>query len=333
MTDRPDRNPRPGEFELIARLFAPLAQTAPGAFGLRDDAAVLAVPPGHELVLKTDAIVEGVDFFRSDPPAAIAQKALRVNVSDLAAKGAVPVGYLLTLLLPDWPDLAWLDAFARGLADDQNRFGISLMGGDTSGTPGPLAISIAAFGFVPNGAMIRREGAQAGDLVFVSGTVGDAGAGLAVLKGEGAALAAAAREALVGRYHLPSPKPALGVALRGIATAALDVSDGLIADLGHMADVSHVQIVVEGTKLPLSAETKALWGSDRRAWVRAATVGDDYEIAFTAPAEKRSAVFDVALRTKIGVTEIGHVAAGTGVVLLDADGSEIALRRKGFVHF
>lgn len=333
MTTRSDRNARPGEFELIARLFAPLAQTAPGAFGLQDDAAVLATPPGHELVLKTDAIVEGVDFFRSDPPAAIAQKALRVNLSDLAGKGAVPVGYLLTLLLPDWPDLAWLDAFASGLAEDQTRFGISLLGGDTSATPGPLAISIAAFGFVPNGAMIRRAGARTGDLVFVSGTVGDAGAGLAVVKGESANLAAATRETLVARYQLPSPKLSLGIALRGIATAALDVSDGLIADLGHMADASRVRIVVEGAKLPLSAEVRMLWGKDRQAWVNAATAGDDYEIAFAAAPEKRSAVMDAALRTRVAVTEIGRVIAGAGIVLLDADGAEIVLQRKGFVHF
>src|SRR5208282_1944097 len=160
---------RPGEFELIARLFAPLAENAPGAFGLLDDAAILAPPPGQDVVLKTDAIVEGVHFLRDDPPASVAQKALRVNLSDLAAKGAVPAGYLMALLLPDWPDMAWLEAFARGLAHDQMEFSLSLLGGDTSSTPGPLAIAISAFGLVPTGAMIRRAGAKPGDLVFVSG--------------------------------------------------------------------------------------------------------------------------------------------------------------------
>ncbi len=245
---------RPGEFELIAELFAPLSKGAPGAFDLTDDAAVLAPPPGHELVLKTDAIVEGVHFFRTDPPGAIAQKALRVNLSDLAAKGAEPAGYLMALLLPDWPDKAWLHAFADGLAADQATFGLSLMGGDTSATPGPLAVSISAFGFVPAGAMIRRAGAQPGDLVFVSGTIGDAGGGLAVLKGNRSV------PELVARYRLPEPRLALGPALRGIASASLDVSDGLMADLGHIAEVSKVRIEVDAARIPLSKALRSLWG-------------------------------------------------------------------------
>ena len=260
---------RAGEFELIARLFAPLAQSAPGAFGLTDDAAVFAPSPGHELVLKTDAIVEGVHFFRDDPPAAIAQKALRVNLSDLAAKGAVPAGYLMALLLPDWPDMAWLEAFARGLAEDQARFGLSLMGGDTSATPGPLAIAISAFGIVPKGAMIRRAGARPGDVVFVSGSIGDAGAGLALLKGEGGDLAATDRAMLIARYRIPLPNLALGLSLRGIATAALDVSDGLIADLGHVAAASGVRILVDAPRDPAvgaaaSAVGRRIAGTDAR---------------------------------------------------------------------
>ncbi len=324
---------RAGEFELIARLFAPLAQSAPGAFGLTDDAAVYAPPPGHELVLKTDAIVEGVHFFHNDPPATIAQKALRVNLSDLAAKGAMPAGYLMALLLPNWPDMAWLDAFACGLAEDQARFGISLMGGDTSATSGPLAIAITAFGIVPKDAMIRRAGARPGDLVFVSGTIGDAGAGLAVLKGEGGKLAATHRAMLIARYRLPLPRLALGLSLRGIATAALDVSDGLIADLGHVAAVSGVRILVDAPRIPLSAPLRALWGEGLAARARAATSGDDYEIAFTASPDRREAVFDAGRRMGVGVCEIGHVAEGAGVALLDGVGTEISLPRKGFVHF
>lgn len=321
---------RPGEFELIAELFAPLSKGAPGAFGLTDDAAVFAPPPGHELVLKTDAIVEGVHFLRTDPPGAIAQKALRVNLSDLAAKGAVPAGYLMALLLPDWPDRAWLRAFADGLAADQATFGLSLMGGDTSATPGPLAVSISAFGLVPLGAMIRRAGARPGDLVFVSGTIGDAGGGLAVLK-ENRSEANGPLAELVARYRVPQPRLALGPALRGIASASLDVSDGLMADLGHIAGVSKVRIEVDAPRIPLSNALQGLWGE--AAVSRAAVAGDDYEIAFTAPASQRADVANAAARSGVAVTEIGRVAAGDGAVLLDASGHEIVLPRSGYTHF
>jgi thiamine-monophosphate kinase len=229
---------KPGEFELIGRLFAPLAVGAPGAFGLTDDAAVIVPPAGEELVVTTDALVEGVHFLRGDPASSIAKKSLRVNLSDLAAKGAKPISYLLALSLPDWPDLAWVEAFARGLGEDQHEFGISLIGGDTTRTPGPLTLAITALGSVPRGTMIRRAGAAVGDLVFVSGTIGDAGGGLAILKGDGASISAVARDALIARYREPSPRLSLG--LRGLASAALDVSDGLLADLGHIADMSKV---------------------------------------------------------------------------------------------
>ena len=321
---------RPGEFELIAELFAPLSKNAPGAFGLTDDAAVLAPPPGHELVLKTDAIVEGVHFFRTDPPGDVARKALRVNLSDLAAKGAVPMGYLMALLLPDWPDMAWLRAFGDGLAADQAAFGLSLMGGDTSATPGPLAVSISAFGHVPAGAMIRRAGARPGDLVFVSGTIGDAGGGLAVLK-ENRPEENRPPPELIARYRVPEPRLTLGPALRGLASASLDVSDGLMADLGHIADVSKVRIEVEAARIPLSNALRGLWGAEAAA--RAAVAGDDYEIAFTAPASRRADVASAAARSGVAVTEIGRVAAGEGAVLLDASGREIALARSGYTHF
>ena len=321
---------RPGEFELIARLFAPLA-SAPGAFGLTDDVAVFTPPPGQELVLKTDAIVETVHFRPADPAGTVAKKALRVNLSDLAAKGANPVGYLLTLNLPNATSMEWLEAFARGLGEDQKQFGISLFGGDTTATPGPLSISVAMFGFAPS--VTRRNGAKAGDLVFVSGTIGDAGAGLAVLKGEGHALSAATREELAGRYHLPRPRLALGQSLRGIASASLDVSDGLIADLGHIAEVSGVRVAIEAARIPLSHALEALWGRSGEAIARAATCGDDYEIAFTAPPERRDAILAAAKASATRITEIGRVEAGEGAVLRDASGNEIAIKRPGFTHF
>src|SRR6185437_8763444 len=179
---------RLGEFAMIAKLLAPLAARAEGAFGLTDDAATLSVPPGHEFVVTVDALVEGVHLFRDDPADLIARKALRVNLSDLAAKGAEALHYLLALSLPDWVDDSWLTRFAKGLAEDQTRYGVSLIGGDTTSTPGPLTLSITAMGIVPARRIIRRLGANPGDLVFVSGTIGDAGAGLALLKGGGESL-------------------------------------------------------------------------------------------------------------------------------------------------
>ncbi|HKD22482.1 MAG TPA: thiamine-phosphate kinase [Rhizomicrobium sp.] len=321
---------RLGEFELIAALFAPLSRNAPGAFGLTDDAAVLVPPLGHELVLKTDAIVEGVHFLHDDPAESVARKALRVNLSDLAAKGAEPAGYLMTLLLPAWPDMAWLEAFAGGLAADQAEFGLSLLGGDTSATPGPLAISIAAMGFVPQGQMIRRAGATSGDCIFVSGTIGDAAGGLAVLKD---AKKTHTSPELVARYRVPSPRLQLGRALRGIATAALDVSDGLVADLAHMAKSSRVRMVIEAARVPLSPALQHLWGSSADAISRAVTAGDDYEIAFTAPASQRGAIIDAAARCGVSVTEIGRVEAGEGVVLRDQGGKDVPIVRGGFTHF
>jgi thiamine-monophosphate kinase len=297
------------EFALIAKLFAPLA-TAPGAFGLMDDAAIVPQRPGHDLVVTTDMIVAGVDFFADDPPDTIAKKALRVNLSDLAAKGAEPYAYLLGLSLPR-ADEAWLAHFARGLHEDQKRFGLSLLGGDMSSTSGPLSIAVTAFGYVPEGGMIRRRGARPGDGVFVTGTIGDSGGGLAAGEGE-----------LFARYRVPEPPVAFGPTLRGIATAAIDVSDGLLADLGHLA--GDVRIVVEAQRIPRSAALRALWGDTLEAIVRAATAGDDYQIAFTAP---------IAGENGAQATRIGRVEEGRGVALLDAKGNAVAVPKPGFTHF
>jgi thiamine-monophosphate kinase len=311
------------EFDLIETYFAPLA-TDKGAFGLKDDAALLAPRRGCELVVTTDAVVAGVDFFASDPAAAIAQKALRVNLSDLAAKGAEPFGYLLTLMLPQEIGGAFVKEFARGLSDDQRRYGVSLLGGDMSATPGPLAVSITAFGHVPAGRMVGRSGAKPGDRVFVTGTIGDSGGGLALLKNPALSHSAETHDALVSRYRLPEPRVSLAPLLRG-ASAAIDVSDGLLADLGHVAKASGVRIVVEAGRIPRSPALRTLWGDSPDAIVRAATAGDDYEIAYTAsgPAMDRSTP----------VSRIGTVEKGGGVILLDAQGREIAVPRKGFSHF
>jgi thiamine-monophosphate kinase len=215
------------EFDIIARYFAPLA-TAPGAFGLKDDAAAIAARPGFDLIVTTDQIAEGTDFFNSDPPALIARKALRVNLSDLAAKGAEPFGYLVNLTLPR-ADAAWLKDFAAGLAADQENFAISLLGGDTA--KGPLAIAVTAFGYVRHDKMVRRDTAQGGDAIYVTGTIGDSGGGLELLRKTTAAISGKDQDFLVDAYRLPKPPIGFGRSLSLFAKAAVDVSDGLIADL------------------------------------------------------------------------------------------------------
>ncbi|HEY1708385.1 MAG TPA: thiamine-phosphate kinase [Rhizomicrobium sp.] len=323
---------RPGEFALIAELFAPLA-TARHAFGLKDDAATLPVRDGQQIVVTTDTIVAGVHFLDSDPPGTIAQKALRVNLSDLAAKGAKPFGYLLALSLPSAIGMTWLRTFAKGLADDQAHFAISLLGGDTTATPGPLAITITAFGQLPKGTMLRRGGAKPGDVVFVSGTIGDAGGGLAVQRGEGKGWSRAVCDHLQHRYRVPQPRTGLGPLLRGVASAALDVSDGLLADLEHIAETSRVQIVVEGQSVPRAAALRAFWGESDEAVLRAVTSGDDYEIAFTVPPSREKKVMAAAARSGVPVSRIGHVERGRGVILRNPAGKPIPAPAKGWVHF
>ena len=321
-----------GEFELIAKLFAPLAK-APGAFRLADDAATLDLPSDRELVVTTDALVEGVHFLSHDPAEQVAKKALRVNLSDLAAKGAKPEGYLLALCVAPWVDDSWLEKFAAGLREDQKKFAVSLLGGDTTSTPGPLTLAITALGSVRKGGMIRRRGAEPRDLVFVSGTIGDAGGGLEALKGETKNLDATERAFLIARYRLPEPQLALGAMLVGLASASLDVSDGLLADLGHIADISGVRISIDASRVPLSSSLRALWGSSPETVLRAVTSGDDYEIAFTAPESARDDLQAAARETGTEIHEIGRVQAGEGVVLLDASGQPIKVRRPGFTHF
>jgi thiamine-monophosphate kinase len=305
------------EFGIIDSYFAPLA--GEGAFGLKDDAALLPQRPGHDLVVTTDSITEGVDFFGFDPSSSVARKALRVNLSDLVAKGAVPAHYLLNLSLPHTVTPDWLAGFAEGLAADQSQYGVSLLGGDTGATDGPLSIAVTAFGFVPSGKIVRRNGAKVGDHVYVTGSIGESGGGLAIFRRETHTLSEADRDSLIVRYRVPEPPVSFASALRDIAHASIDVSDGLIADLGHVASASGVHIVVEGERVPLSAPLKALWGEN--ALLRAVTAGDDYQIAFTGP-PGLSGPF----------TRIGHVEAGQGV-RLTGDGKDIAVPKPGYRHF
>ena len=319
---------------MIARYFQPLA-TDPGAFGLTDDAAVLQAR-GEDVVVNTDAIVEGVHFLPDDPPDTIARKALRVNLSDLAAKGAVPAGFVLTLALRERDD-DWLAAFARGLGEDSRLFGCPLLGGDTVATPGPIMISITAFGRVPEGRMVRRNGAAVGDLVVVTGTIGDAALGLDVLKG-GAVKAAlahdmAAAAGMIARYRIPQPRNGLAKALRDHARAAMDVSDGLAGDLTKLLATSGVAATISTASIPLSAPAMLLL---ERGAVRLETLlsgGDDYEILCTIPPSHLVAFTDEAQRAGVPVSAIGTVQAGAGLRFADAQGRELVLERLSYSHF
>jgi thiamine-monophosphate kinase len=306
---------RLGEFERIARFLAPLA--APGALGLRDDVALIDGPDKQQYVLTADAIVEGVHFLGDDPPPQVAQKLLRVNLSDLAAKGATPLGYLLTTILPQSCDETWLAGFAAGLAQDQGEFAVTLLGGDSSATPGPATLSLTALGTVAAGQAILRRGAQQGDLVYVSGTIGDSALGLRALRGTLAGLSAGEHAFLAARYHLPQPRVALGRQLVGIAHAMLDVSDGLIGDLNHLCVASGVAAVLEAARVPLSPAARAALAHDETLLSFVLGGGDDYELVFAAPPGAEKALAALAASLALPITRIGHIAAGSGVQVVD----------------
>jgi thiamine-monophosphate kinase len=325
-----------GEERLIARHFRPLAYHS-GALGLIDDAAVLTPPAGHELVLTVDAIVGGVHFFPDDPAGAVARKALRVNLSDLAAKGAQPLGFLLTLALPKRISDRWLAAFARALGEDARAYHCPLLGGDTVTTPGPLTVSVAAFGSLPAGGMVRRAGARVGDHVLVTGTIGDAALGLQLRHDRKVArrwkLSAAQRNHLARRYLLPDPRNALAFAVRKYATAAMDVSDGLAGDLGKLCRVSEVAAEIDAARVPLSDAARAALQVEPRLLKTMLSGGDDYEIVCTVrPA--RLASFQAAARA-VGVpmAGLGRIVRGSGVNFRESDGNVLAFARGAYSHF
>jgi thiamine-monophosphate kinase len=333
MTDRDKQ--ASGEDTLIARYFRPLA-TDPGAFNLGDDAAILNAQ-GDDIVVTTDAIVEGVHFLPDDPPDMVARKALRVNLSDLAAKGASPAGFVLTLALRGADD-AWLAPFARGLGEDAGLLGCPLLGGDTVSTPGPLVISITAFGRVPASRMVHRSGAKPGDRVVVTGTIGDAMLGLDILKGGATAAAlagdATARAFLIGRYRVPQPRNALAQAVRDHAHAAMDVSDGLAGDLAKLCAASGISAVIDAPGIPLSAAATSLLARGAVGIEALVSGGDDYEILCAIPEDRFEPFAQAAAVAGVAVTSIGTVIAGVAAPrFLDAQGKEIALPRSSYSHF
>jgi thiamine-monophosphate kinase len=320
-----------GEFGRIRHFFAPLA--GPGGLALRDDAALIPCEAGQQFVLTVDAIVAGVHYLPDDPPDLVARKLLRVNLSDLAAMGARPRHYLLTTALPAAIGDDWVEKFAAGLAEDQRLYGIDLLGGDSVATDGPAVLSLTAIGEVAAGAEIRRSGARAGDQIWVSGTIGDAFLGLALLRGAYPSLAAEPRTALIRRFQLPEPRVELGPRLAGIAHAMLDVSDGLVADLGHICEASDAGATISLSQLPLSPAARQLAAADPDLPARLATAGDDYELLFTAPPNAADQIRRLSQELGLPITAIGTVEKGDGVRLVDAAGKEISLAETGYRHF
>ena len=323
------------EERLIARYFRPLA-THPGAFGLGDDAAALTPPAGCDVVLTTDGVIAGVHFFADDPPQTIGRKALRMNLSDLAAKGARPIGFLLSVALPSGTDEAWLAAFAQGLGEDAARYDCPLLGGDTDRTPGPTSVSIAAFGAVPHGKMVRRSTANVGDCVVVTGTIGDAALGVKLRRDRDLArrwqLTNAMADHLEQRYLLPQPHNTLAEAVLQHAAAAMDVSDGLAGDLAKLCRASSVAAAIDVSRVPLSDAARAAIAAAPELLETVLTGGDDYEIVLTLTPEKLAAFRAAAKAVGVAVTEIGNVQAGEGARFIQ-DGKPLTFARASYSHF
>lgn len=339
------KSPKPGtsgplgEFGRIDRYFKPLAAGFPGARGLADDAAVFGVPPDQELVVTTDAMVAGVHFLPDDAPGDIAAKLLRTNLSDLAAMGATPYAYTLVTALPKTVGEDWLAAFAAGLGEDQARFGIGLAGGDSVSTTGPVTLSVTAFGLVPKGRALPRWGGRPGERVFVTGSIGDAALGLQVALGKIEMSDESAHGDFPGhllrRLRRPDPRTTVGPRLVGLATACLDVSDGLVADLGHLCEESGCAAVLKAGSVPLSEAARVVVGTDSVRLALALTGGDDYELLFAAPEQARADLAALAAETGVPITEIGGLEQGDAgdVRVVDSDGRTMDLPVRGWRHF
>ncbi|HEX4409885.1 MAG TPA: thiamine-phosphate kinase [Xanthobacteraceae bacterium] len=321
------------EERLIARYFRPLA-TAPGAFGLSDDAAAITPPSGCDLVLTTDGVIAGVHFFEGDPAEDIARRVLRMNLSDLAAKGAKPLGFLLAIALPPGIGEDWIAAFAKGLGEDARHYDCPLFGGDTDHTPGLLSVSVTAFGAVPQALMVKRSTAKSGDSLVVTGTIGDAALGLLVRQGksDGWKLTATREAFLKDRYRLPQPRNALAEALLVHASAAMDVSDGLAGDLNKLCRASGVAADIDVARVPLSDAARDASAADPALIETILSGGDDYEILLTLPQAKLAAFQAAAEKVGIAATEIGRVSTGQGTRFL-RDGKPMQFARSSYSHF
>jgi len=326
-----------GEFDIIAKYFAPLSRGERGAFNLTDDAAVLDVPIGNQMVITSDCLIAGVHFLMTDPPPTIARKALGVNLSDLAAMGARPRTYTLAAAWPSSLDESWIAGFAQGLDFAQRAWGVTLVGGDTVKTDGPLTLTITAFGEVYDGQAIMRSGARPDDIVFVSGTVGDAALGLLVNTGKLSAMSSADSRYLIDRYRCPQPRIDLGPRLCGLASSAIDLSDGLLADLQHAMDQSNVRADVRVSQLPLSDAAARTLQKHPEILQNIVCGGDDYEILFTVSPSRQNEISDLSKHLSLPLTSIGSVGNSVDhptVTLVDENGQEVVLAGPpGYRHF
>lgn len=339
--------PIANEFSIIAKYFKPLAAGFTGSLNLSDDAAIIAQLPDSELVITKDAISQGIHFIGNEPPELIAGKALRVNLSDLAAMGATPLCYFLALMLPKNTSEQWLEKFAGGLKQTQEEFNISLAGGDTTATEGSFSISITAIGTIPKGAALKRSGAKAGDDIYVSGTLGDSALGLELLQ---SSPFPHPPSHFINRYLTPEPRIKLGEKLRGTATSAMDISDGLAQDLGHICTASNVGAIIYAEKIPISKCHPALVAESgenhtdltyntrprNECWVtieKALTGGDDYELLFTAAPDKRQFIAALAKPLNLQITLIGQITQDKNIIILDKNNDILQLDKKGFAHF
>ncbi len=331
-------NQKPDEFELIDRYFAPLAESEPGAFGLSDDAAVLSPPPNKQLVFTTDGLTAGVHFFDDENPRDVATRLIGVNLSDLAAMGAKPWVYTLSLALPSSLGVDWIADFSKELKVLQSRFAFNLIGGDTTSTLGPLTLSLTAIGTVPLGKALLRSSANAGDLIYVSGNIGDAALGLLVLQGKIDGLSEKYSHFLATRYHCPEPRVSLGQSLSGLATAATDISDGLIADLGNLAKTSGLSAEIFINQIPFSESAKAAFSIDTSLQEHALTGGDDYELIFSVPETASIKVENLAQKIGLKLSNIGilhqNIEKNIDTVnLLREDGQKLVYNKNGYSHF
>lgn len=321
------------EFSLISTYFAPLTAGNKGALGLQDDAALITQQPGMQLAITTDVITENVHFFTGDDPFNLARKLLRVNLSDLASMGATALYYLLGCVLPKTTNEAWVQRFTEGLAADNNEFNVQLLGGDTVSQQGPLTLSLTAIGQLPEGRALTRSNAKVGDDIYVSGTIGDASLALQILKDFIPPPSPEIKSALLSRYYLPLPRMELGKALLPLANSAMDISDGLLQDAEHIARYSHVKLAIQTDKIPLSIAARTLLTATPQLYPLIVSGGDDYELLFTAPPTARTALCLVSAQTRTPLTKIGIATEGMGVVMVDDQGNEQNIDKKGYQHF
>ena len=318
-----------GEFEFIRNKLASLSVDAPGALGLTDDAALLTPQPGQEIVLCSDMLVSGTHFLETDTMDVVAQRAFLSNLSDLAAMGADPIGYLCSVCWPSNTTDEQRDQFVSALESAQTQFGLTLLGGDTTSGEGPLVVSMTFVGEVQSGSALKRSGAKSGDDIWVTGSIGDAVLGLAIARGD-----LDQQPYLLSRYQNPTPRIEAGICLRKLASACIDISDGLVADAGHIASTSQVQLIVEAAMIPLSAPALLWLEKEGEAGLRKLlTAGDDYELLFTAPHDKASEILSLKSECGVDISWIGSVAKGQGVTVRDEEGEEMKIDSSGFTHF